>query len=218
MNLFLIIDTIVNFIDLMSLLPYDDLNNFIIDLEPISSCSYSFDTIELYYRVRKDYDAYCETMSKEDRLVNKALMYSIERVFASFKWKKNGLAYTNIPLQVSTENSAGHDIKSSVDIILAPGKVTMVETGVKYFIPEGVLKIESRSGYASRGIVAVGGVCDSDYRGSIKVLLLNTTDIPFKITAGERIAQALLYITHQFMNADVQKKTRGEGGFGSTGY
>ncbi|MEX3610132.1 dUTP diphosphatase [Rothia sp. LK2588] len=123
------------------------------------------------------------------------------------------------------EGDAGADLRSTVDLQLAPGERALVPTGVALALPAGYVGlVHPRSGLAARhGITVVNapGTVDSGYRGEIKVCLLNTdTETPFNISRGDRIAQLVIqrYATADFVLTDeLSESTRGAGGFGSTG-
>ena len=107
-----------------------------------------------------------------------------------------------------------------------PGNPVLCDTGVAMEVPEGyMLQVRSRSGLAFRhGIEAFHGTIDSDYRGTVQVLLtcayLDDDDPPVKINPGDRIAQACLVPVPQVVFEVVEQMSlteRGAGGFGSTG-
>lgn len=131
-----------------------------------------------------------------------------------------------------TEFAAGYDIfadlleHGSPEIWLpAEGGRFAVPTGLKFAIPAGYhFKVEARSGTAAKnGITCLCGVIDEDYRGELKVVLVNTGREPFQITHGQKIAQLILVKTEQcaFSIVGSEKELgdtqRGTGGFGSTG-
>jgi len=116
------------------------------------------------------------------------------------------------------------DLCAEEDIIVPAGKVKLVKTGIKVAIPRGfVLLVCSRSGMALKDSVFVinaPGIVDPDYRGDVGVLLCNIGDKDYHVTAGARIAQALLVQSeHMHFNvvSELSETDRGEGGFGSTG-
>jgi dUTP pyrophosphatase len=118
--------------------------------------------------------------------------------------------------------SAGADLAASEAVTLAPGERAAVATGIQVAIPHGhVGLVWPRSGLAVRhGIDTLAGVIDSDYRGEVKVVLVNHGHEPFLIAPGDRIAQLLVQRVERI--AFVRRETlldteRGEGGFGSTG-
>ncbi len=122
----------------------------------------------------------------------------------------------------STDGSAGADLFSNEDMVLSPGERRLISTGIKLEIPEGFVGlIWPRSGIAVRnGIDTMAGVIDSDYRGEVKVLLINHGNAPFKIEKGFKIAQLLIQRVenaHFEMKDSLSKTERGSGGFGSTG-
>ena len=125
-----------------------------------------------------------------------------------------------------TNGSAGMDLRASLKdpIYLEPGERTMVPTGLSIQLPHGFeAQVRARSGLAAkRGIGLVNGVgtIDSDYRGEIKVLLINWGKDVFIIKDGERIAQLVIAkyerISWQEVD-DLDETDRGSGGFGQTG-
>lgn len=133
----------------------------------------------------------------------------------------------DLPLPTyATPGSAGIDLMAAIDdpVILAPSDRTGVATGIAIGLPDGYeAQVRPRSGLAMKhGIALVNapGTIDSDYRGEIKVLLVNLGDAPFEITRGMRIAQMVvapvLQATWQEKD-DLGETDRGAGGFGSTG-
>jgi dUTP pyrophosphatase len=127
----------------------------------------------------------------------------------------------------ATEHSAGMDLIAAIigDIVLAPMERVLIPTGFIMALPEGYeAQIRPRSGLSYKhGITVLNtpGTIDADYRGEIKVLLINLGQEPFTITAGMRIAQMVIapYIKASLQQADivVTDTVRGEKGFGSTG-
>lgn len=121
---------------------------------------------------------------------------------------------------------AGADLVSTDDLTLLPGQRATVGTGVSIALPDGyVALVVPRSGLAAtHGITVVNtpGTVDAGYRGEIKVILLNTDATePYRIAAGDRIAQLLVLpiARARFIPVDrLPGSHRGEGGFGSTGY
>ena len=109
-------------------------------------------------------------------------------------------------------------------LTLEPGARAMVPTGLSFAIPLGFeVQIRPRSGLAAKhGLTCLNtpGTIDSDYRGEIKVILINLDDKPFVIERGERIAQMVLAPVTQAAWEEVailDETSRGTGGFGSTG-
>ena len=126
----------------------------------------------------------------------------------------------------ATERSAGMDIKANIEtpIVLQPLQRAMVPTGLYIALPEGTeAQIRPRSGLAAKhGITVLNtpGTIDADYRGEIKVILVNLSNEEFIINPGERIAQMVVarYETVEWDSVEVLDETeRGAGGFGSTG-
>lgn len=128
--------------------------------------------------------------------------------------------------EYETKGSAGVDLQANVDspVVLKPMERFLVPTGLFIEIPEGYeAQVRARSGLAIKhGISLVNGIgtIDSDYRGEIKVILINLGDKDFTINSGDRIAQ-MVFIKHEqadFELVEVLDETeRGTGGFGHTG-
>lgn len=128
-----------------------------------------------------------------------------------------------------TPGSAGIDLRAAVpedrQIVLLPGRRTLVPTGLIFELPAGYeAQIRPRSGLAFKhGITCLNapGTIDSDYRGEVKVLLINHGDDDFRIERGMRIAQAVISPVVQAIideRTEVSETQRGDGGFGSTGH
>ena len=125
-----------------------------------------------------------------------------------------------------TTGSAGMDIEANIenDIIINPGEKKLIPTGISVAIPESYeIQIRPRSGLAINNGISVlntPGTIDSDYRGEIKVILINLGKEIFKIKNGERIAQIVLtpVVNAKFKEVnELPNSPRGKGGFGSTG-
>jgi len=123
-----------------------------------------------------------------------------------------------------TKEAAGFDLHSIEDVVLNPGERKLIGTGLAFEIEYGYeVQIRPRSGLAFKhGITVLNtpGTIDSDYRGEIKVLLINHSNEEFEIKKGDRIAQAVVAPVIQAEIVEVEElsdTTRGEGGFGSTG-
>jgi len=125
-------------------------------------------------------------------------------------------------------HAAGLDLLAAVPqdapLVLAPGRHTMVPTGLAIALPDGFeAQVRPRSGLASKHGVTVlnsPGTIDADYRGEIQVILINHGGEPFTVRRGERIAQMVIapVVQAQLMAAVALSDTeRGGGGFGSTG-
>ena len=124
----------------------------------------------------------------------------------------------------ATERAAGVDLRSAEDSLLLPGERISVGTGVRIEIPDGFEgQVRPRSGLAARHGVTVlnaPGTIDSDYRGEVRVLLVNLGKDPFNIAAGDRIAQLVIAPVSRvewIETESLEETDRGEGGFGSTG-
>ncbi len=127
---------------------------------------------------------------------------------------------------LATPGAAGFDLAAAVteDLVLTPGARALVPTGFAIAVPPGYeAQVRPRSGLALRhGIVVPNspGTIDSDYRGEVKVILLNAGDEPFTVVRGDRIAQLVLapVVRTQLALVDSLDETeRGAGGFGHTG-
>ena len=123
-----------------------------------------------------------------------------------------------------TDGSAGFDLSSVEDLVIKPKCRAIVATGLAFGIEHGYeVQVRARSGMAAKkgiGVLNGPGTIDSDYRGEIKVILINLGDEDFEIKCGDRIAQAVIkeVIQAKFELVDELDDTaRGEGGFGSTG-
>ncbi len=125
-----------------------------------------------------------------------------------------------------TLQSAGMDLRAAIDedMVLKPMERKLVATGFAIALPEGYeAQIRPRSGLAYKNGVTVlnsPGTIDADYRGEIKVLLVNLSNEDFTINRGMRIAQMIIApFTQGYFKAvdDLDNTARGEGGFGSTG-
>lgn len=126
----------------------------------------------------------------------------------------------------ATEQSAGMDLSAAIDsrLELAPGQRALVPTGIAIALPPGYeAQIRPRSGLAAKNGVTVlntPGTIDADYRGEIKVILVNLGQETFTIERGMRIAQ-MIVARHERATWDVvdflDETKRGSGGFGSTG-
>jgi len=136
-------------------------------------------------------------------------------------WNENELAY-------ATEHSAGLDLRACIDtdtLEIEPGEKATIPAGVAIEIrePSVAAYVFSRSGLGTKDGLTVSqgvGVIDPDYRGEIKVSLLNTSDKVRRITRGQRIAQLVFMPVFQAVINPIEKlgsTDRGTGGFGSTG-
>jgi dUTP pyrophosphatase len=126
--------------------------------------------------------------------------------------------------QYATSGAAGMDILSAEDVTLEPGMRHPVATGLSVAIPEGYeIQVRPRSGLALKHGVSVPntpGTIDSDYRGELKVIMINHGSEAFAIHRGDRVAQLVLAPVTQARWVEVDEldtTERGAGGFGSTG-
>lgn len=126
----------------------------------------------------------------------------------------------------ATEFSAGMDLKASIEapVTIGPLERALIPTGISIALPEGTeAQVRPRSGLAAKhGITVLNapGTIDADYRGEIKVILVNLSNNPFVINPGERIAQMVVARYEKVVWEEVEAlddTERGEGGFGSTG-
>jgi dUTP pyrophosphatase len=124
----------------------------------------------------------------------------------------------------ATEGAAGMDVVAAETLMLAPGERCAVATGFAMAIPDGFeVQVRPRSGLALKhGITCLNtpGTIDSDYRGEVKVILINLGQEPFEINRGDRIAQLVPAPVQRARLDEVvslDETGRGLGGFGSTG-
>jgi dUTP pyrophosphatase len=133
----------------------------------------------------------------------------------------------DLPLPAyETNGSSGMDIRAwtDADIILNPGEIRLVPTGLSISIPVGYeAQIRPRSGLALKhgiGMVNSPGTIDSDYRGEIGIIMINHGDKPFTIRCGDRIAQMVIARVCKaeiMVVDDLDSTVRGGGGFGHSG-
>jgi dUTP pyrophosphatase len=128
--------------------------------------------------------------------------------------------------QYATVHSAGLDLRADLEHsqVLKPLERALVPTGLFIELPEGYeAQVRPRSGLAAKhgiSIVNTPGTIDPDYRGEIKVILVNLSDVPFTLEPGERIAQMIIARFEHISWNEVEtlsETVRGEGGFGHTG-
>jgi dUTP pyrophosphatase len=133
----------------------------------------------------------------------------------------------NIPLpKYETNGSSGMDLSANIEkeIEIAPGKTSIIPTGLAVAIPKNFeIQIRPRSGLAAKNQISVlntPGTIDADYRGELKVILINLGENIFKVEKGLRIAQMILcpVVKATFKEVEELEETiRGSSGFGSTG-
>ena len=129
--------------------------------------------------------------------------------------------HAEVPCRGS-QGAAGYDLYSSVDCLITPGERKAVNTSIAIKVPQWTYgRVAPRSGLAFKyGIDVMAGVIDEDYRGEVKVILVNLGKDIFRVSQGDRIAQLVL---EKIVTPDVQvvrelgDTSRGDGGFGSTG-
>ena len=131
----------------------------------------------------------------------------------------------NLP-KYETDGSSGMDLAANneIKIEIEPGKSAIIPTGLAVSIPKNFeIQIRPRSGLAAKNKISVlntPGTIDADYRGEIKVILINLSDNVFVVEKGSRIAQMVLCPVVRATLKEVETLTetkRGSGGFGSTG-
>jgi dUTP pyrophosphatase len=135
----------------------------------------------------------------------------------------------DLPLPAyETASAAGMDLRAAVPqdapIVLRPGDRDAVPTGLAFALPEGFEgQVRPRSGLAARhgvSMVNTPGTIDADYRGEVKVILINHGEEDFTVRRGDRIAQLVIapVVRAEWLEVESLDDTaRGEGGFGSTG-
>jgi dUTP pyrophosphatase len=145
----------------------------------------------------------------------------------SVKIKRSSDDYLDIPLpSYSTTGSAGLDVRAAVEdeIKIEKGKIALVPTGFSVEIPDGFeIQVRPRSGLALKhgiGLLNSPGTIDSDYRGEVKIILINLGEEDYFIKRGERIAQLVIskvYKAQLIESDELQVTERNDGGFGHTG-
>ncbi len=133
----------------------------------------------------------------------------------------------NIPLpKYETTGSSGMDLSANIEetVSIEPGKISVIPTGISVSMPKNFeIQIRPRSGLAAKNQISVlntPGTIDSDYRGEIKVILINLSEKVFLVEKGDRIAQMILcpVVKAKLTEVDsLDDTSRGSDGFGSTG-
>jgi dUTP diphosphatase len=145
----------------------------------------------------------------------------------ALKWLAHGEGLG--PLRPQTDGAAGTDLKAALEpnetLVIEPRARALVPAGFAMAIPPGYEgQVRPRSGLAVKFGVSVlnaPGTIDADYRGEVKIILINHGDAPFEVRRGDRIAQLVIarVATATFEEAEILEETaRGTGGFGSTGH
>jgi len=145
----------------------------------------------------------------------------------NIKIKRISKEFKDIPLpEYATEGSAGMDIRAAISepVIVKMGEIVIVPTNLSVEIPQGYeIQVRPRSGLAAKhgiGILNSPGTVDSDYRGEIKIILINFGKEDFTILKGERVAQLIIsrvFRADLIEEKSLNKSKRGTGGFGHTG-
>jgi dUTP pyrophosphatase len=129
--------------------------------------------------------------------------------------------------EYQSEGASGFDLHAYMEnsVFIEPRSINIIPTGLHFSIPSGYeLQVRSRSGLAAnQGVMVLNspGTVDSDYRGEVKVILINLGNERVKITPGDRVAQGVVTSVEQVILQDIEKElkasARGSKGFGSTG-
>jgi len=126
-----------------------------------------------------------------------------------------------------SDHAAGMDVHARLDgpVTIEPGRVALIPTGFAIAVPEGYeMQVRPRSGLAARHAVSLPnspGTIDADYRGEVKVIVINHGEQPFTVEPGMRVAQMILKPVPRVVWQEVDElpiTARGEGGFGHTGH
>ena len=143
------------------------------------------------------------------------------------KIKRLNPEFDDIPIpSYATLGSAGMDVRAAVkdEIIIEQNNITLVPTNLSVEIPHGYeIQVRPRSGLAANhgiGILNSPGTIDSDYRGEIKIIIINLGKEKFTIKRGDRIAQLVVskvFTANLIQSDDLNHSKRGKGGFGHTG-
>lgn len=149
-----------------------------------------------------------------------------DAIAIGLRWLEHGLGL-ELPRQ-QTEGAAGMDISAALTqdevVEIAPGRTTMIPSGFAIALPDGYeAQIRPRSGLAAKfGVTVLNapGTVDADYRGEVKVMLINHGQAPFVVRRGDRIAQMVVAPVSRVVLIEretLDETQRGEGGHGSTG-
>ncbi len=149
----------------------------------------------------------------------------IEKISIKFKRLNPGFEDIALP-SYSTPASSGMDVRAALEneLCVLPGMLVLVPTNLSVEIPDGYeIQVRPRSGLAAKhsiGVLNSPGTIDADYRGEVKIILMNFGKEEFIIARGDRIAQLVVskvYHAHLIETDELNNTHRGEGGFGHTG-
>lgn len=119
------------------------------------------------------------------------------------------------------DGAAGYDLYSCEDAVIPPRDQKLVDTGIRVSVSDDTyLRVAPRSGLSLKKIHIGAGVVDASYRGIVKVLMINNSDVEYAVSTGDRIAQAII---ERIANPTIEQvdsldeTQRGDGGFGSSG-
>lgn len=125
----------------------------------------------------------------------------------------------------ATTGSIGYDIANVKSVILQPGQISALDTGLTLEFPDGIFgQIKSRSSAFLEGLLVHDGLIDTDYKGELKILVINLSENPKTVERGTRLAQLVIKKKTGYSLSDTAKKpirvltgARGRDGFGSSG-
>lgn len=145
----------------------------------------------------------------------------------NIKIKRINAEFNDVQLpEYATPGSAGMDIRAAIndEVVIKPREIKVIPTNLCVEISEGYeIQVRARSGLAAKhgiGILNAPGTIDSDFRGEIKIILVNLGKADFKVFKGDRIAQLVVnkvYKANFILSDDLNDSQRGGGGFGHTG-
>jgi len=174
----------------------------------------------------KDFDEIYNDLTKQIGLDLSALEKDVQNM-SSAKVTINYITETGKKLSYNYDSDSGFDLYSSETVIIEPFGRALVPTGIKFEIPADFeIQIRPKSGLAlNHGLTVLNtpGTIDEGYTGEVKVIVFNTNPEKFTINTGMKIAQAVVArcVTGRWVNLiqvnEINKKDRGENGFGSTG-
>lgn len=145
------------------------------------------------------------------------------------------MVFTNVRLECKVEHpdarlpfrkrvtDAGHDVRSTTDVVIQPRTVVNIETGLRVSPPPGwYITVDGRSSLFKEGIIPFRGIIDGTYTGPLLISLYNSSDKPFKVNVGDRVAQLILHKVYNVDFIEVKEfspeyNVRGDDGWGSSG-